>query len=241
MVPNERSTGLGEVPERDEPVGERGLRELFALSNSCGEVWGTFALCGFAGILEARPFVWTCDALALHFSEKLTFVDLCAGRGQGSLVQGENVLRLTRLKRLASSGAALVLGAGVCAVIGLSGSVPAGAVPNPSAPITYESDCTTGALSGEVAPFITSVGIDTSADQLAASSATFDVSGTVVQAVSGAILGRSRGKSSRTVLVARPERQPDLRVGGRAGDGNLQLHPHVHSTGHLWRPGHGFV
>ena len=63
-----------------------------------------------------------------------------------------------------------MLSAGMCAVIGLTGAVPAGATPNPSSPITYESDCTTGALSGEVAPFVTAVGIDTTVSAAAANS-----------------------------------------------------------------------
>ena len=78
-------------------------------------------------------------------------------------------MRLTRLKRVASGGAALALSAGVCAVIGLS--APAGAVnnqpsPNPTAPaVSYEADCVgSGAASGTTAPFAISTVIDTVKD-----------------------------------------------------------------------------
>ncbi len=118
-------------------------------------------------------------------------VNLCVEGGQGHLFK-ESYLRLTRLKRVASGGAALVLGAAVCAVIGLS--APAGAVNNnpagnPSSPaIGYESDCTSTLQAGVAAPFISTTVINTTSDTLAPTGATFGVAGVVSQTLAGAVV-----------------------------------------------------
>ena len=108
-------------------------------------------------------------------------------------------MRLTRLRRVASGGAALALSAGVCAVIGLS--APAGAVTNPNpqtsppTAITYESDCTSTLQAGVAAPFVSSTVLNTytgspavQTDNVAPTGATFGVAGAVTQTMPGALM-----------------------------------------------------
>jgi hypothetical protein len=104
-------------------------------------------------------------------------------------------LRLTRLKRVASGGAALVLAAGVCTVIGLSGALPAGAVNNnpagnPTSPaVSYELDCAgTGAAAGQTAPFVAATVINTTTDTGLPTGTTFGATGSVSLVLSGALL-----------------------------------------------------
>ena len=78
---------------------------------------------------------------------------------------------------------------------GATNNNPAG---NPSSPaIAYESDCTSSLEANQVAPFITSTDIDTTADTLAPTGKTFGVAGGVTQKrLIGPVLAGINGSSA---------------------------------------------
>jgi hypothetical protein len=91
------------------------------------------------------------------------------------------------------------LSAGAFTVIGLVGATSAGAVNNnpagnPTSPaVSYESDCTSTLQAGVAAPFISSTVINTTADSLKPTGATFGVAGAVSQTLAGPVIAGLNG------------------------------------------------